>query len=77
MTPPGAVRLPPALVATMNALLIVHARDGRATVRSVAAARGVTVGPIYEQLSRLRDLGLVAWEDGVGGSLRPAVEVLP
>lgn len=56
------------------ALLKVYERDGRATVRSVAQAAGLRgPGSTLGHLRRLRLRGLVAWEDGRTGTLRPAV----
>jgi hypothetical protein len=60
----------------LAALLHVYARDGRATVRTVARAAGRSVGPTHKYLARLADRGLVAGiGDGVvrTGALRPLV----
>lgn len=58
-------------------LLLVDARDGRATFRSVARASGVGVGEVFYDLVDLRALGLVAWEPGAQGTLRPLVDAFP
>jgi predicted transcriptional regulator len=48
------------------------------TVRSVAAEIDRSVTVTYRKLQRLRAEGLVAWEDGQAGTLRPLVaEVFP
>ncbi len=47
----------------------------RATVRSVAATTGFSVGYTHRCLTRLRDEGLVAWDDGKDGTLRALVRV--
>lgn len=49
----------------------VYARDGRATLRSVAAAAGLSLRPTHTHIRALRDAGLVAFEDGSAGTLRP------
>lgn len=59
--------------ATLLAVLRCHARDGRATVRSVAAERGRSVSSTHRQLERLRLEGLVDWQDGTAGTLHPVV----
>jgi len=66
----------PARTATMLALLGVYLDEGRATVRAVAARRGhaSSWGTTHYQLQRLRtELGLVAWDAGTAGTLRPTV----
>lgn len=56
------------------ATVAVHARDGRATMRGVARAAGLsTVSTAYYHLCALRNLGYVTWDSGVSGSLRPLV----
>ena len=61
----------------LAALLRVHQRDGRATVRSVAAEAGRTVSTAFKTLNELRQLGLCAWEHGTQGTIRPSVAVHP
>lgn len=56
---------------TLLALIAVHQRDGRATLRTVAEYRGVTFTTIQEQMRRLVRMGLAA-QDGAG-TLRPLV----
>lgn len=66
----------PARTATMLALLAVYLDDGRATVRQVAARRGHEShwGTTHYQLQRLRtEHGLVNWDAGMAGTLRPTV----
>ena len=75
MMPLGAIGL--ATTRVMLALVRVHARDGRATVRSVAeeAHRGVAV--TYRHLGIFSRLGLVdGWGDGIQGALRPLVRTI-
>lgn len=68
----------PAATRVMRALLVVHARDGRATVRSVAAEAGRSLGPVHRHLRILSDEGLIAgFGDGCQGALRPLVSVVP
>jgi predicted ArsR family transcriptional regulator len=42
-----------------------------ATIRGVMVRLGVTENAIGQQLPKLRDAGLVEWEDGRAGTLRP------
>lgn len=65
-----------ATTATLLALLRVYERDGRATVRAVAAERGCSLNSAHKQLVELRDLGLADWDDGRAGTLRPLVAVV-
>lgn len=65
-----------AATSTLLALLRVYERDGRATVRSVADERGVALSSAYRLLDELRNEGLVTWEDGQAGTLRPLVSVV-
>lgn len=70
------VPLDPLTVATVNALLIVHAHDGRATVRDVADVAGVSVSTAHQHLVDARELGLVTWTPGRAGTLRPAMRLV-
>lgn len=70
--PPGAVS--PSLTRLFLGVASVHARTGRCTVREAMDAAGYSsVGSGHHMLLQLRDLGLVTWEDGHAGTLRPAV----
>lgn len=68
-TAPGAI--PHAATTTLLAVIRCHARDGRATVRSVAAERGRSISSTHRQLERLRWEGLVDWQDGAAATLHP------
>jgi predicted transcriptional regulator len=63
----------PAQTRVLLALIAVCERDGRATVRSVATEVGRAVRTTYDRLLDLRDVGLVDWEEGKAGTLRPTV----
>lgn len=64
----------PAQTRVFLALLAEWEEHGRVTVRSVAKRLGPAgVGSVHGHLSSLREAGLVAWEDGRGGTLRPLV----
>ena len=65
-----------AATSTLLALLRVYERDGRATMREVAAERGCSLSSAVAQLERLRNAGLVTWEDGHAATLRPLVSVV-
>lgn len=70
----GAVKLHASDVAVLNAVQFVTDRDGRATVRTVAAATGTSVSPVFKHLRYLRSLGLVTWDPVRNGTLRLTVE---
>ena len=53
------------------AVLEVYARDGRATVRSVAREAGVSKSTAHHHLRRLHAEGLVSYTPGCQGTLRP------
>ena len=73
MRRPDAALAPP-LARTLAALIRVYARDGRATVQSVMVEAGyASRGDVHMHLSRLRGLGLAAWDDGQQATLRPTV----
>lgn len=72
MLPPGA--LDPDLTATLTALVTVHERDGRATVRTVATAAGTSAAVAHAHLRQLVDLGLA--EHPAAGALHPTVTVV-
>lgn len=63
----------PATTRVLLAVVAVHQRDGRSTIRSVATQAGRCVATTYRHLLRLRDLGLVAWDETKVGTLRPTV----
>lgn len=64
--PPGALRV-------LLALLRVYDRDGRATVRTVAAEADRQISTTWAHLERLAIDGLVTSEPGTHGTLRPLV----
>lgn len=67
------------LAATRTLLGVVaeHHEQGRATVRGVRDRVGRSShDSIWFNLRRLRTLGLVDWEDGRRGTLRPLVRVV-
>lgn len=61
----------------LAAVLDLHARNGRVTVRDVAGAVGRSPGSVHRQLCGLRDAELITWEDGGRGTLRPRCSVVP
>lgn len=76
MTPIDVHDVTVAQLRILDALAAVHDRDGRATVRSVARCAGLGVATTHLRLVQLRALGLVRWEPGRIGTLRPAVRVV-
>lgn len=71
--PQGVEDLTSAALLVLLALVDVYEREGRATVRRVAAAAGRSVGVTHGHLCTLRDAGLVEWEPRHFGTLRPLV----
>ena len=69
-------RLQPDVADRGTRVLLAVVQQQRPTVRAVAAAVGLSVNTTHDHLVRLRRLGLVAWEDGKTGTLRPLVEVV-
>lgn len=75
MNPPGAVRIPPGAVHALNAIDYVYRRDGRVTILSAMRAAGLkSTSAMHYHVVRLRALGLVTWEPGRMGTLRPTVD---
>ena len=64
----------PALTRVLLALLAVYARDGRATVRDVRTEAGHrSTAHTHKMLVELARRGLVTWDAGKDGTLRPLV----
>lgn len=55
------------------ALLHVYAIWGRATVREVSIAAGVSLSRTHDLLDVLREEGCCTWDHGCMGTLRPLV----
>jgi len=66
--PPGARSITARDLAALEALMA-----GARNVRAVADTADLPVTTCYTALTRLRVLGLAAWEDGKAGTLRPLV----
>lgn len=58
----------------LAALVVVHHRDGRATVRTVATEAHRVPSTVHVALARLRWRGLVRWNGP--GSLRPSPDLV-
>lgn len=72
MMPPGAVT--PSATRLLLAMVRVYDRQGRCTIREVVAEAGyASIGSTHKYLRELRAAGLVAWDDGRTGTLRPLV----
>jgi len=67
----------PAPTRVLFALIRVYSRDGRATVRAVAAEADRSPATTYVHLRRLRRFGLAHWDDGQMGTLRPLFGPVP
>lgn len=68
---PGAPR--GAVAATEAAVLFAVLHQDRPTVRSVAEAVGLSISHAHMRLCELRVKGLVTWEEGKAGTIRPNV----
>lgn len=64
---------PPEALSPTVAAVTVAVLAGAHTVRDVAAACAITVGPVHFALVKARRMGLVTWDDGKQRTLRPAV----
>lgn len=60
----------------MLAVIALH-RAGPVTLRGVARHLGLGYSTVWHHLGLLRAAGLVTWVPGTGGTIRPAVEVVP
>lgn len=58
-------------------LLVVVEWGGRLSVKDLALLRGLSVSTTYGHLLRLRQHGLVTWEWGQSGTLRPTCGFVP
>lgn len=69
------IDLHPSAIRILVALVRVHARNGRATVRELVEPSGLrSTHSVHRHLETLREQGFVAWEDGCArGTLRPLV----
>lgn len=79
MTAPRALRhhhevLSDPQAVVLAAVIVVCDLNGRCTVRDVMAYTGHrSTSTVHTTLLRLRDRGLVTWEYGTRGTLRPLV----
>lgn len=72
--PPEALGLRDTLVAL--AIVRIYAEEGRCTFRDVAADVDCSLSTVHLAVDRLVDEGLVAFERGTAGTLRPAARVV-
>lgn len=66
--------LGPGPTAVLLALVVLADEQVTVTIRDVAARAGRGVGNTYDDLLELYRAGLVSWESGAAGTLRPRVE---
>jgi DNA (cytosine-5)-methyltransferase 1 len=74
MRPAERPGVPPAAMASSEAAVfftVLH--QTRPTVRSLAAALGLSTSHVHQRLCELRVKGLVIWEEGRAGTIRPNV----
>lgn len=74
--PIGAARVTPRQFAILMALIRVHARDRRCTIRTVGAEAGAGVASTWVAIQQLRRLGLADHWPAHAGTLRPVVRVV-
>lgn len=68
----------PAATAVLLATVVLHDRQGRATMREIAAATGLrSTGSVLGHLRNLRARHLVSWEPSGAGTLHPTVAQVP
>lgn len=63
--------LSPTVLRTYVTFLAIYAKDGRATIRRVAKARGNSQGLVHLHMRKLRELGLLEFIDKAHYSARP------
>lgn len=68
--------VPPAATRVLLGVLAEHQASGRAASRSVAERIGRSNMATWAQFECLRGLGLIAWDAGRRGTLRPLVKVV-
>lgn len=71
---PGIEPMSSCHIEVLLALIEVHRRDGRATVRAVATHLHRSLSTTHRSLNVLRHRGLVTWDPNRTGTLRPLVE---
>lgn len=79
LIPPAYARdsMSPGVTRTMIAVMVLHARFGRVTVREVMLLTGRTTPSVaHAHLNTLRSNGLVDWIDGQQATIHPTVEVV-
>jgi DNA-binding IscR family transcriptional regulator len=67
----------PAATNILLALYETYVDEGRCTVRAVARRAGRSTAATFDALKRLKRAGLVAFEAGSKGTLRPLVRCEP
>jgi DNA-binding MarR family transcriptional regulator len=73
----GRTVLAPSHLRCLGAVLALDRETGLGVrFRDVAARLGVQEHAVQQWLERLRDAGLVTWEKGLNGTLRPRVAFL-
>lgn len=73
--PHGALSGP--CTAVLMALIRAHADTGRCTLRGLALELDKSPGTVRTHLNTLRSAGLITWEDGRAGTIRPTCEARP
>lgn len=73
---PTTTRPPGSLSGSATRVLLATVILHRPTTTTVAEATGLSRARTYTLLTRLRDRGLVTWEPGTVGTLRPCVDVV-
>lgn len=62
---------------TLLAVVRAHARAGHVMIPDVIAATGMSRVWTHKNLDRLRAAGLIDWESGKTGTMRPRVTEIP
>ena len=77
MTPPDAFKAWPLGTAATARLMLALCRHDRFRVRQIAAEAGTALQATSRALHRLRDLGVVEFEDGKAGTHRSLIYAVP
>lgn len=72
MIPSGAIR--PETTLVFLGVCAEYDENGRATVKAVGERIDRSLATVHKHLVKLRDAGLVDWDDDHKGTLRPTVQ---
>jgi hypothetical protein len=69
--------IPDEAIGSTATLVLLAVLDGCRDITAICERVGRSRQPVHRHLTRLKALGLVAWEYHTAGTLRPACRVVP